>query len=61
MSGLLNRVGSALEGLLAGHTPGPAIGFLPDDRCSPAGVAGQTIAKDRMYFRTAGARVVPCQ
>ena len=50
MSGMLGRVGSALEGLLAGHTPGPAIGFLPDDRCSPAGVAGQAIAKDRMYF-----------
>ena len=41
MSGMLSRVGGALEGLLAGHTPGPAIGFLPEDRCSPAGVAGK--------------------
>ena len=50
MSSLLSRVGGALEGLLAGHLPGPAIGFLPDDRCSPPGVAGQAIAKEKMYF-----------
>ena len=50
MSGVLGRFGGALEGLLAGHTPGPVIGFLPDDHCSPSGVSGQIIGKDRMYF-----------
>jgi hypothetical protein len=50
MAGVLGRFGGALEGLLAGHTPGPVIGFLPDDHCTPSGVAGQTIGKDRMYF-----------
>ncbi len=50
MSGALTRFASAFDGLLAGHSPGPSIGFLSHDRCSPAGVAGETIGKDKMYF-----------
>jgi hypothetical protein len=50
MSCMLSRFSDTLESMLAGHTPGPEIGFLPEDNCKPAGVVGRTIAKDRMYF-----------